>query len=252
MKIFLLKLLLTPILIVVATLAGRRWGPKINGMLVGLPLTTGPISFVLANQNGPEFAVEVVAGNLVGQVSMCGFCVVFSRTGRRRSWAVSALVALTSWLAASFVLDQFSWSLLPAFGALSVSIVAALSAIPRQATGRNEAVPPRWDLPARVAAATTLVFLLTNFADALGPQLTGLLSTFPIFAVIFASFTHSQQGPEAASPLLHGIIHGLFSYCAFFLVVGICLVPLGIGPTYLIALIAAVSSSVISHRLTRR
>ena len=37
-----LKLTLTPILILTASLASRRWGQAIGGWLVSLPLTTGP------------------------------------------------------------------------------------------------------------------------------------------------------------------------------------------------------------------
>jgi hypothetical protein len=37
------KLVLTPLLVAMASLAGRRWGPLLSGWLVALPLTSGPI-----------------------------------------------------------------------------------------------------------------------------------------------------------------------------------------------------------------
>ena len=43
-----IKLLLTPILIGMVSLAGRRWGPAISGWFVGLPLTSGPVMLFLA------------------------------------------------------------------------------------------------------------------------------------------------------------------------------------------------------------
>ena len=38
----LLKLTLAPLLVVAATLAAQKWGPRVGGLLLGLPLTTSP------------------------------------------------------------------------------------------------------------------------------------------------------------------------------------------------------------------
>jgi hypothetical protein len=46
-NLLLLKLVLTPALIALASLAGRRWGHAVSGWIVALPLTTGPIVFFL-------------------------------------------------------------------------------------------------------------------------------------------------------------------------------------------------------------
>ena len=59
-----LKLLLAPLLILLATLAGRRWGPAVGGWLAGLPLTSGPVSLILALEQGPEFAARAALGTL--------------------------------------------------------------------------------------------------------------------------------------------------------------------------------------------
>ncbi|HLI06681.1 MAG TPA: hypothetical protein VKV40_08945 [Ktedonobacteraceae bacterium] len=37
MVLFVFKLLLTPLLIGLVSLAGRRWGPAVSGWIVGLP-----------------------------------------------------------------------------------------------------------------------------------------------------------------------------------------------------------------------
>ncbi len=50
--VLVLKLLLTPILITLATLGGRRWGPGLSGWFLGFPLTSGPVSLILALQYG--------------------------------------------------------------------------------------------------------------------------------------------------------------------------------------------------------
>ena len=48
MIIFLIKLIAAPLLLALATLAARRWGTVLGGILIGLPLISGPISVFLA------------------------------------------------------------------------------------------------------------------------------------------------------------------------------------------------------------
>jgi hypothetical protein len=252
MNILVFKLLATPFFISVATLSGRRWGPVVNGLLVGLPLTSGPVSFILASQYGTAFAAKAAAGNLAGQVAMCAFCLAYSLLARKLSWKICAPLAMGTFLATVAVLNTFSWQLLPAFASLVLAIVVVARVIPQHPLPPRTAAPPKWDLPARIILATTFVVLLTTFANILGPQLSGIISTVPIFGVIFASFAHFQQGSRAASNLLRGIVVGSLSYAVFFLVVGLCLVPFGIAVTYPLALIALFATSGTSYYLTQR
>ena len=78
LDLFLFKLIIFPVLIGSVTFAGRRLGPVVNALLVGLPLTRGPISLILARQFGLEFAASAAFGNLAGQALMCVFCLVNS------------------------------------------------------------------------------------------------------------------------------------------------------------------------------
>jgi len=256
MGIVLFKLFATPFFIGFATLAGRRWGPIANGLLVGLPLTTGPISFILAHQYGLAFATRAAAGNLAGQVSMCVFCLTYSLVARSHGWPISAISAIAGYLLTTAILNRFSWQLFPALGVLILAIGAVATILPQHPVTQQAPAPPRWDLPARMVVATTFVILLTTFANVLGPQLSGLISTFPIFGVVFAAFTHAQQGAKAASNLLRGIVLGSVAYAFFFLTVGVCLVPLGVAATYVMAVAGALLVSggfyFVTHRGRQR
>jgi hypothetical protein len=252
MLILSLKLFLTPFFIGSVTLAGRRWGPVVNGLLIGLPLTTGPISFILAHEYGLAFAARAAVGNLAGQVSMCVFCLVYSLVAQKNRWLASALTAISAFLLTTFLLNRFAWLLWPAFFALLAAITLAARLIPRQALTPGISSPPKWDLPARMVVATTFVVLLTTFANVLGPQLSGLLAPFPIFGVVFAAFTHSQQGANAAANLLRGIVLGSVAYACFFIIVGTGLTHLGIPLTYLLAVCAAILVSGAFYFITRR
>ena len=51
-QLLLIKLLLTPLLMIAVSWAARRWGSGIGGFLAGLPLTSGPISIYLWVEQG--------------------------------------------------------------------------------------------------------------------------------------------------------------------------------------------------------
>ena len=252
MVIILFKLLITPFFIGAATLAGRRWGPIVNGLLVGLPLTTGPISFILATEYGLAFATKAAAGNLAGQVSMCVFCLTYSLVAQRTNWKVSASAAIAAFLATTFTLNRISWQLLPAFLILMLAIALVAWIVPQRSVAVTVSTPPKWDLPARIGIATTFVIVLTTVANVLGPQLSGLISTFPIYGVLFAVFTHFQQGPQAAANLLRGIVLGSAAYALFFLTIGVCLIPVGMALTYVLAPLAALLMSGFFYLVTKR
>src|SRR5215467_9882417 len=101
------KLLLTPALIGLISLAGRRWGPAISGWLVGLPLTSGPITFLLALSHGDAFAAAVATGTLAGTLSQVAFCLAYAwlAVGLGRGWFVALLGATLAFAAGSAALQ---------------------------------------------------------------------------------------------------------------------------------------------------
>ncbi len=98
----LLKLILTPLLLGGVTLAGRKFGPTVSGWLVGLPLTSGPVSFFLALEQGTVFAAHAAQGTLMGVISLSAFCVAYCwlslRFGRLLCWLGSWAVYLAGTL----------------------------------------------------------------------------------------------------------------------------------------------------------
>lgn len=76
MNILALKLILAPLIIGSASLAGRRWGPAVSGWIVGMPLTSGPVVFFVALSHGALFAESSALGVLSGGISL----VLFTRS----------------------------------------------------------------------------------------------------------------------------------------------------------------------------
>lgn len=246
-----LKLLMAPVFIALVTLAGRRWGPEVSGMLTGLPLTSGPISLILALQHGVTFGAQSAAGNLVGQASGCLFCLAYAAAASRYGWIRSSILALLVFFASTGVGNALHIPFLPSLAILVAAVILVLWAIPVRDQPTRVVEAPRWDLPARMLAAAAFVLGLTTFAEVLGPRLSGLIAPFPVFGMILAVFTHRQLGGPAAGGLLRGVVLGSWAYASFFMVVASLLPTWGIGWTYGLAVVAALTASVLAFRVRR-
>ena len=80
------KLLLAPAFVVAASLAARHYGPRIGGLVGGLPVVAGPILLVFALDHGPVFAAGAAAGTLLGLVSLLAFIVVYAHLASHVRW----------------------------------------------------------------------------------------------------------------------------------------------------------------------
>jgi hypothetical protein len=233
-----LKLILSPIIIALVSLAGRKWGSSVGGWFLGFPLTSAPISIVMALQHGTEFAAASAAGNLGGQASVCVFCLVYGLTALRFNWMVSTATGITAFFASIFILNLFNLTLTAAFIIILVVVVVVFLLLPKSGGELKVTVLPKWDLPARMVLAAAFVYGITTFADVLGPQLSGLVAPFPVFGLIMSIFTHQQSGSGAALKLFRSYVTASAGYACFFLIVGSSLTSLGIGLAYTLATLA--------------
>jgi hypothetical protein len=252
-----LKLVLTPALIATATLAGRRFGPSIGGWLVGLPFTSGPVSFFLAIEQGTSFAAAAASGSIAGAAASALFAVVYAALARRSGWLISLVLASAAFLIAIAAIrllplgSGFPLPLLAVYLLTVAAAVAAIALIAEPAALAAAVPPPRWDLPARMVVATTLVVAITGAAPILGPQLTGLVTTYPIYASVLAAFAHAQRGGTAAVHVVRGLCFGLLAFASFFFVIGAVIDRAGLGAAFAGAIAAALAVQTLTLRRLR-
>ena len=86
-----LKLVLSPTLIALVTLAGRRWGSAVSGWLAGLPITGGPILLIVALQLGKPFAAATALATLSSVAGFTAFCLAYAWVARHAPWWVALL-----------------------------------------------------------------------------------------------------------------------------------------------------------------
>ena len=243
-----LRILLAPALIGAASLAGRRWGPAVSGWLVGLPLTSAPVTFLLALEHGPAFAAQVALGTLAGTLSQVLFAVVYAWLARRHGWGLAFVAGSLAFAAVTAALVGVSVPLAALACAASVALALGLYAMPTVARPATAAVapPPRWDLPARMLVATLIVGGLVGVAPALGPRVTGMLSPFPVYAAILTVFAHRGQGASAAIGVLRGLLAGLFGFVGFFVVVAGSIERVGVAAAFVVATLVALAAQLVT------
>lgn len=248
-----LKITVTPVLILAASLASRRWGEAIGGWFVGLPLTSGPVCFFLALDQGTRFAAAAGIGCLAGAAAEAGFCTAYGQMSRRFGWSAALLAASVAFFAGVAVLTWAALRLWPLVVVVCAALSLALWLMPRL-DGGGRAAPPaaRWDIPARVVVATSVVLGITAVAPYLGPRLSGLFATYPVFAAVLAAFSHQARGPAAGLQVLRGLLTGLYAFTGFFAVLAVTLPPLGIAGGFAaatgVALLIQAGSLVVMRR----
>jgi hypothetical protein len=234
MSLLALKLIVTPLVVLLASLAARRWGDVVGGWLVGLPLTSAPVSVFLAIEQGPSFAAQAADGSMAGVLSQAAFCFGYAALARR---------GVTIALGAGTLAYVASATALIAAGLPSVALVAAAIAaltfvlwlLPRHRVTLSANAVAWWDLPSRMTVTTALVVGLTSAAAALGPAASGAAASFPLIGASIAVFAHLSQGPGAGVAVLRGMASALYAFAAFFVIAGLALPRVSIFAAFALA-----------------
>ncbi len=254
MSLLLVKLALAPALVVGSSLAGRRWGHEVSGLLVALPLVAGPILLITELEHGAHFAARAASASLLGLVALASFVVVFARVAHvvaARAWPIAVA---GGWIAFLAVALAFGATSIAAGVALALAVVAfalAPQLLPQDPDVADApiAVLPAWDLPARAAATALLVLGLTGAAAGLGPTLTGVLTPFPVSNTVLAAFLLVLEGPAQLDAFFRGFLRGAYGFCAFCFLVAVLVVPLGVAGAFVLALLGALTVQAVVRLL---
>lgn len=250
--ILLLKLFLAPTFIGLVSVSSRKWGPIVGGWLIGLPLTSGPVAFFLALEQGDAFASAASKAIMMGIVSVFAFAYTYTWSATRHQWHVSLLAGLCAYFACTLLLNSIEWPLLVSFILVLGALIVTLLLMPQVSLGKPSYRMGWWEIPARMFSAMVLVFVITGVAQWLGPQLTGLLTPFPIYATILAVFTHRSEGGANAIKLLRGVVAGSFTFTTFFLMISATIINWGVGLAFASAILISILTHTVSFQFLRR
>ena len=247
------KLFLAPLCVIAVSLAGRRWGVAVAGVLGGLPVVAGPILLVLTLIHGRSFGAAAAAGTLLGLTALTAFVVVYGRIAPSSPPAATVVAGWTAFLGGVALLTLIHP---PPLGALILVGIGFAVGIGLLAAPRRPLAPsgtlPWWDLPARGGAALVLVVAVTGASGALGPHLSGLLAPFPIVTSVLAVFTHAHSGTDQVRVLLRNFLVGFYGFAAFCFMLAITLNSLGVVAAFSVALAAALAVQTVTFAIRSR
>jgi len=253
MNILALKLILAPLIIGSASLAGRRWGPAVSGWIVGMPLTSGPVIFFVALSHSASFAANAALGVLSGGLSLVTYALTYSWLATRFRWPVAISGSLLLFAASTALLQSFTFPLLPIFAVDCIVLLIGLRLMPQEeveAEGETRSGP--WDIPVRIVIGTSFILLLTGLAPLISPRLTGLLTTIPLYVTILTIFAHRDRGPAAAAHVLKGLLYGMFAFIGFFIVLSLLIEHVSLGISFGTAVLTALTVQGLSLVVLRR
>ncbi|MFJ3487782.1 hypothetical protein ACIPL1_30795 [Pseudomonas sp. NPDC090202] len=241
MTAFYLKLLITPLLMLSISLAAKRWGTAIGGLLSGLPVTSASVMLFLSLEQGPGFAVQAVPGALAGVAAIQATYLFYFVVTRKLSALPGCITALLFYAVAA--------ALMSGLGSMSLSILATLCLITaiviatskKTDTDTAGYVPvPRWIIPMRMLTATLLLLAITAGAEWLGPVASGFLAPIPVIAWPLAVFAHVHGGRSELGAIVRGNAIGAVGVVGFYLTLKYMALQWGIAATITAGVLLAV------------
>ena len=212
-----LRLIIAPLVVVGGTFVQRRFGHVVSGLIIGLPLTSLPLLWLVAIQHGAHFAQSMSSASLIGCLAEILMIWTYASLARRLSPTRTLLASLAVFTATAGIINLFSFSTLLG-GLLSAGGFAVALRFWPTTTHVHIEESGRYRLTLRAVLAAVFSFLVITMAGRIGPSLSGLAEALPIMSLVIAFITHQEIGSHATSRFLQGVVKGSFSYVASILV----------------------------------
>ncbi|PHV13437.1 hypothetical protein [Chitinimonas sp. BJB300] len=251
--VFLVKVLAAPLMIAAASLAGKRWGPNIAGLMGGLPLVGGPVVLALWLSQGSAFATQVTLAAPVGVWANIAYMLLMAYASARFAWYIAIPIGWLGYVLAGLLLNEMglAHSLWFGLAVLPGLWFAATRGLPKPAALPRVAHLPQIEIFTRMAAAAALVLSLTAVSSLFGPTLTGIFTGAPVAATVIPAFTFANAGRDALLLALRGFLTGLMGFTVFFYVLAYT-IPLLDYWAFLPALLAGVAVGLLATKMARR
>lgn len=238
-----LRFAFAPAIVIIVTWTQRRFGHVVGGLLVGLPVTTIPLLWLVAASHGAAFAGSMAATTF--RVTAVQIVALYLYAVLSQWWSPLPTLAVTlGAFAVVVVAVALAHLSLVAAGALTLATLAL--ALRHWPTGASlDAGSGRYRLGLRVALVAVFTTVLSLLSGVLGTTLAGMLGAIPVMSLTVVVLTHRELGADAASGLLRGVIKGSYSYAVALLVLAELLSRGEVLEAFLVATLAAAATQLV-------
>lgn len=241
-----------PLIIAGVTLAARKWGNVIGGVIAGMPWVGGAILFFIGIEQGVSFMTNALPGVLIGLIGWLGFCTIYVIVGQRLGVLPSFISGILTYLLIGYLLQKFTYSLTVNawFFVLIFLAIISLYLFPNvKRFNKKTPKPLRFEILLRMIMITAFVFAITYFAELMGPNWSGILTPFPVMTATLAIFLHYTQGIQQVRLALMGMYTGVIGFAIFLITVAYFVPQYGLGTSFLIGLFLNVIATLSAKTL---
>ena len=248
-----IKMIVTAIFVVAATVTAERAGPLVGALVATLPLGAGPVYVFLALDHDAHFIAQSALNSLAVNTVNTTFAVVYAVLAQKRSLAVSLSVAMAVWAVLSWIVFKVHWAYIPAL-ALNVVVLGVCIALSRPLRHvRMPAFRAHWtDLVMRAALVALLVGITVTFSFQLGPSGSGVLAVFPVILLSIMFILHNRVGGKATAAVLANTPLGLVGFAGACTMLHFTAEPLGVPAGLALALATSITWSLLVLLARRR
>lgn len=244
--IILYKLLTVPVVILITTFLVKKFGAFVGGIFAGLPIFSGPISFFITLEQGPDFALVASYNSLIGLIGCTTTALIYAWLA---NFGCKWWFALPSSVAGYFFVGYF-FHYLPQFspaviGLACCSFFIATLLLPHPKLDNYTTTRPPWIIWVQLLFGSFMVYSVTEAATLLGPQWSGNMSCFPIMIVVIAPFTHIANGVYTTIAVLRGFTAGWLGTAVFACTVMLTVLQYHISFVYILAAALSCVSTVL-------
>lgn len=254
MNTLLIKIIMMPLVIGAVTIASKKWGNLVGGMIASLPWIAGPIMLFFTIEQGVDFAVNSVKGIMMGVVGVLAFCFAYIYSAIKYKWYMSLFFAYLAFISTTVLLKicENLISLDVWFMLVLMLSVIGIKVFPKLETQASSGQYLKYDIYLRMIIITVFVALITYLAKILGPTWSGILTPFPIITAILAAFTHYTQGAYGTSIILRGILTGLIGFASFLYLQAQLLPHFSIAGAFAIGFVVNILLNLLMRSLVKR
>lgn len=246
MTLEIIKILTIPILLWLVYEISRRFGPLIGGVVNGLPLISGPITFYVALEQGVDFAQKTALGAYPGQVTFVVFGLCYCYFGQRWHWVTTVLASVLVYSVVAILIGNVTLSvgLWPLVGALAIFLGLMLLPAP-DPNGRVMPVGQKSRPYLQMVCGAASMLIITSLADVVGPTYSGVLMFFPVIGGILGLFMLKDRYVNAVINLMKGTFIGMFTGWIFMLTLVVMLPRASLAVSFGLAVLLALMLSVL-------
>jgi hypothetical protein len=233
MSLILIKTLVTITIVLGLSVVAERVSPRWAGLLGGYPLGTAIVLIFIGYQEGTGFAAQSAVHTLAGLTANLAVFAAYGLVLTLRpasSFILPSLSALAAFFVVAIPLSKLNFDLVGALIFIVIVIALCLFAFKRFADMKilTAVRLSFWVTFVRAAMACFVVLSITGLADQMGPEMAGVLASFPSTVFPMVVIIHFTYGPAPVLTIIKHFPTGLGAMITFGVVYALYLVDLGL------------------------